>query len=112
MHAACLSARGASPTYFSTWTALQHHTRTAHPPTCGHPTCNGKTFKSHKGLRAHQKLHDQSHVEGIVGADSDAETDLDEPPKKRRRGGDVGRDWICDVGGCGKDFKSVRRFSI
>lgn len=29
-------------------------------------------------------------------------------PKKRRRGGEMGRDWNCEVEGCGKDFKSVR----
>ena len=52
-------------------------------------------------------LHDESAVEDLVGNDSDAETDLDEPPRKKRRGGDVGRDWVCDVEGCGKDFKSV-----
>ena len=28
-------------------------------------------------------------------------------PKKRRRGGEMGRDWKCEIEGCGKDFKSV-----
>ena len=34
--------------------------------------------------------------------------DGEERPKKRRRGGEVGRDWKCAVAGCEKDFKSVR----
>lgn len=29
------------------------------------------------------------------------------PPWKRRRGGEIGRDWKCDVDDCDKDFKSV-----
>lgn len=28
------------------------------------------------------------------------------PPWKRRRGGEIGRDWKCDVDDCDKDFKS------
>lgn len=31
----------------------------------------------------------------------------DGPPRKKRRGGDIGRDWKCDYDDCGKDFKSV-----
>jgi hypothetical protein len=33
--------------------------------------------------------------------------DNDEPATKKRRGGDHGRDWVCDFEGCMKDFKSV-----
>jgi general transcription factor IIIA len=29
--------------------------------------------------------------------------------RKRRRGGEIGRDWVCQVKECRKDFKSVRR---
>ncbi|KIP12588.1 hypothetical protein PHLGIDRAFT_61571 [Phlebiopsis gigantea 11061_1 CR5-6] len=105
VHASCLST---SPTYFPTWTALQHHLRTAHPPVCGHPTCNSKTFKSQKGLRAHMRLHDENAVEDLVNDESDADTSLGEPPLKKRRGGHVGRDWVCDVEGCEKDFKSKK----
>ena len=36
----------------------------------------------------------------------DGEED-DEPAVKKRRGGDHGRDWLCDFEGCTKDFKSV-----
>ena len=35
------------------------------------------------------------------------ENEAVEPPRKRRRGGEIGRDWKCDVDGCDKDFKSV-----
>lgn len=41
-------------------------------------------------------------------ADEDGEGDGDdERPTKRRRGGEVGRDWKCEEEGCIKDFKSV-----
>lgn len=83
--------------------------RTVHPPTCPHPECNGKTFTAQKGLRAHMKIHEQRNVEAELQA-ALAENTLDSDsglPKKRRRGGEVGRDWVCDVLGCDKDFKSV-----
>ena len=106
-HADCLTDNTSSPAFYPTWTALQHHIRTAHPPICVHPNCNRKTFKSQKGLRAHLRLHDEDAVEELAKDESDEGTDLDEPPPKKLRGGHVGRDWVCDVEGCGKDFKSV-----
>ena len=111
VHQACLPAEGTDPKYYPTWSALQHHTRTAHPPTCPHPSCNGKTFTQQKGLRAHLKIHAQRDKEaelddaGAISGDDEGE---DSRPRKRRRGGEVGRDWVCDVEGCTKDFKSVR----
>ncbi len=43
-----------------------------------------------------------------VDAGSEHESDIgEERGRKRRRGGEVGRDWKCDVEGCSKDFKSV-----
>lgn len=98
VHQNCLASPGQSPTYYPTWSSLQHHIRTTHPPTCAHPTCNGKTFSTQKGLRAHEKLH--------VEWDAEAQLEANEPPRKRRRGGELGRDWKCDVEHCGKDFKS------
>lgn len=83
--------------------------RTVHPPTCPHPECNGKIFTAQKGLRAHMKIHEQRNVEAELQA-ALAENTIDSDsglPKKRRRGGEVGRDWVCDVLGCDKDFKSV-----
>ncbi|KAJ3524427.1 hypothetical protein NM688_g8565 [Phlebia brevispora] len=108
-HLSCLTATDTPPAYYATWTALQHHTRTAHPPTCPYAECNGKVFGAQKGLRAHLKVHEQREVEkGLRIDESDVEDDPDEPPRKRRRGGIVGRDWICNVEGCRKDFKSKK----
>ncbi|KAI0762861.1 hypothetical protein C8Q74DRAFT_1207337 [Fomes fomentarius] len=112
-HQSCLPAPGESPTYYQTWSALQHHMRTAHPPTCPYQSCKGKTFTLQKGLRAHMKIHAQRDqeaelVDAIVGFDdSEAEAEA-ERPRKRRRGGEVGRDWVCEVDGCDKDFKSKK----
>lgn len=109
VHADCLAGNNSLPVFYPTWTALQHHMRTDHPPSCAHPSCNGKTFKSHKGLRVHMKVHEQTEVEDALAPESDADSaDGDEPPRKKRRGGDIGRDWKCDVDGCTKDFKSKK----
>lgn len=43
--------------------------------------------------------------------DSSTNDHADHHPVKRRRGGDWGRDWICDFENCTKDFKSVSRNS-
>lgn len=92
--------------FYQTWTALQQHIRTTHPPTCPHDECAGRTFSAQKGLRAHLRLHDQRAIEEHEHASSEDEDDA--LPRKRRRGGDMGRDWKCEVDGCTKDFKSVR----
>ena len=90
--------------------------RMAHPPTCPYPGCRGKSFSQQKGLKAHLKIHGgrevDDHLDGEEGAGDD-----DEPAAKKRRGGEYGRDWICDFEGCTKDFKSVfstsrLRFSV
>ncbi|EKM60953.1 uncharacterized protein PHACADRAFT_133931 [Phanerochaete carnosa HHB-10118-sp] len=108
VHADCLASQNNSPAYYPTWTALQHHMRTDHPPKCPRSSCNGKTFKSQRGLRAHMKLHEQIEVEEAIAADSDADSIFSEPPRKKRRGGEIGRDWKCDAEGCVKDFKSKK----
>ncbi|KAF9268732.1 hypothetical protein L218DRAFT_892168, partial [Marasmius fiardii PR-910] len=113
--------------FFPTWSALQHHTRTAHPPTCPHIECRGKKFSTQKGLRAHLKLHEEREVEGELYAhahEGGGEFDDDAPDedgdgrlgdtrsRKKRRGGDVvGRDWKCGFEGCGKEFKSNNALS-
>ncbi|SRR5258708_4812705 len=94
--------------FYPTWTALQHHIRTTHPPTCPRDECSGRIFSSHKGLRTHLKLHEQRHFENELDEHEDGGSEEDGPPRKRRRGGEVGRDWKCEVEGCTKDFKSVR----
>ncbi|KAI0079577.1 hypothetical protein K474DRAFT_1658926 [Panus rudis PR-1116 ss-1] len=104
VHSNC---QGTSAAYFPTWTALQHHMRTTHPPTCPHASCNGKTFTAQKGLRAHLKLHGQRDLEAELQAE-DSSSENEEQLTKRRRGGEVGRDFLCDVPGCGKDFKSKK----
>jgi len=105
----CLTAQDLSPVCYPTWTALQHHVRTAHPPMCPHPRCKGKTFTAQQGLRAHLKLHEQCEIEeGLDDAASDTDSAASEPPTKKRRGGEIGRDWLCDVEGCSKAFKSKK----
>ncbi|KAJ7497019.1 hypothetical protein FB451DRAFT_1209737 [Mycena latifolia] len=108
-HSTCLPTNGETLKFYPTWTTLQHHTRTAHPPRCSHPSCNGRTFSSQKGLRAHQKLHEQRDAEAEIDAlASDCEEGDEERPRKKRRGGELGRDWKCDVDDCTKDFKSKK----
>ena len=77
-----------------------------HPPTCPYEECAGRMFSAQKGLRAHLKLHEQRVIEEHEHASSEEEDVA--LPRKRRRGGEVGRDWKCEVEGCAKDFKSVR----
>jgi general transcription factor IIIA len=78
-----------------------------------HPKCNGRTFASQHNLRAHLKLHEQHKTEAHIhradraDAPEDAIDTEGSQPRKRRRGGELGRDWKCDFAGCDKDFKSV-----
>jgi len=107
-HPSCLGPSGGSPAHYPTWTALQSHIRTNHPPTCTHPSCDGRTFASGQNLRAHLKLHEQRDLEALIDeVDSDVDGQMSRP-RKRRRGGELGRDWTCDIVGCGKDFKSKK----
>ncbi|KAG6813740.1 hypothetical protein H0H92_007692 [Tricholoma furcatifolium] len=70
-------------------------------------SCNGRVFASQKGLRAHQKLHEQRDLEEEMALSDAEDADVLQPPRKKRRGGELGRDWKCDMDGCEKDFKSV-----
>jgi len=116
-HSSCLSL--STLPFFPTWTKLQAHVRTVHPPTCPYPECQGKTFSQQKGLKAHLKVHEGRDVDGRRDGEEDTAND-NEPAMKMRRGGDHGRDWTCNFEGCTKDFKSVfpssqyrvRRFMI
>ncbi|KAH7335606.1 hypothetical protein B0J17DRAFT_720146 [Rhizoctonia solani] len=119
-HPDCSNSTASTTAQFSTWSLLQEHMRSVHPPTCPYPTCNGRTFTSSKGLRGHIKTHRDCELEAGYAADSStvshkrAHTEMDpvkegsEPPPKRRRGGEVGRDWSCPIGDCGKSFKSKK----
>ena len=107
VHANCLPKDDLEPRYFPTWSALQSHIRTDHPPTCPHLSCNGRTFSNPGNLRAHLKLHQQREAEMEIDEYLDSGDDSEQPAKKRRRGGEHGRDWKCEIAECGKDFKSV-----
>ncbi|KAJ3569593.1 hypothetical protein NP233_g4941 [Leucocoprinus birnbaumii] len=111
IHIQCLATSGETPTYFPNWSALQNHIRNAHPPTCTHEACAGRTFTTQKGLRAHMKLHEQRDMMEILEDDS-ADDEADHQPAKRRRGGDWGRDWKCDFENCAKDFKSKKALTV
>lgn len=99
---------GMSRPYFRTWTELQEHNRSVHPATCPYPTCAGRTFNSQKNLKAHMKIHEQREVEKEIYGVSDADDEGDFVFAKKRRGGEIGRDWKCEADGCNKEFKSVR----
>ncbi|CAE6516071.1 unnamed protein product [Rhizoctonia solani] len=55
---------------FPTWSLLQEHMRSAHPPACPYPACNGRTFTSSKGLRGHVKTHRDRELEAEYATDS------------------------------------------
>ncbi|KAI0094720.1 hypothetical protein BDY19DRAFT_872574, partial [Irpex rosettiformis] len=116
VHTTCLALQAPNTTFYPTWTALQHHIRTAHPPTCPHPECDGKTFTAQKGLRAHLKIHEQREMEeGLNVMEFDREDDAGSdtsPSTKKRRGGEVGRDWVCGIEDCTKDFKSKKALTL
>lgn len=102
--------------YFSTWSELQRHLREEHPPTCPYPECHAQTFSAQKGLRAHLRIHqERTQDDALHDALQTAENDPDDgerhPIKRPRRGGNVGRDWICSVGQCTMGFKSVSLMS-
>lgn len=57
-HPSCLTLPLPSRQY-PTWSSLQRHTKTAHPPTCPHPECGGRTFTSNRGLKGHLAGHEK-----------------------------------------------------
>ncbi|BGP17767.1 hypothetical protein JCM10213_001731 [Rhodosporidiobolus nylandii] len=87
LHPACLSLP-LSSRQFATWTLLQKHTKSAHPPTCPHAECRGKTFTTNRGLRNHLALHDEDEAEK-GGTTTDGEG-AKKRRKRRRRGGATG----------------------
>lgn len=59
IHPSC-SALPLPPRQHATWSALQKHSKAAHPPTCPHAACAGKTFTTPRGLKWHLKVHDRT----------------------------------------------------
>lgn len=51
----------------------------------------------------------EAGLEAGDGNETDGERGVtsEDRPRKKRRGGEMGRDWKCDIEGCEKDFKSV-----
>ncbi|PPQ62933.1 hypothetical protein CVT24_006173 [Panaeolus cyanescens] len=103
VHAACLNKPDGAP-FFPTWSALQSHIRTLHPPTCQHPSCAGRVFSNHGNLRAHLKLHENRQITQDLHPDNDDRETL----RKKRRLDDFGRDFLCEFPDCSKDFKSKK----
>lgn len=53
------------------------------------------------------KIHAQRELEAALAEVDEGESEDEERPRKRRRGGEIGRDWACDWDACEKAFKSV-----
>ncbi|KAF7970429.1 hypothetical protein HWV62_24177 [Athelia sp. TMB] len=66
--------------------------------------------KNYEYTQKYMILHDERDLEEQLDrADEDNESEgEDKRPRKRRRGGELGRDWKCEVAGCEKDFKSKK----
>uniref|UniRef100_A0A8H7Y7H7 C2H2-type domain-containing protein n=1 Tax=Psilocybe cubensis TaxID=181762 RepID=A0A8H7Y7H7_PSICU len=107
VHVKCLANDDQLPRYFPTWSALQTHIRTDHPPTCSHPSCNGRTFSTQANLKNHIKLHEQREVDMEVAPVCSGD-ESEGSSRKKRRGGEHGREWLCEYPDCGKDFKSKK----
>ncbi|KAF8705406.1 Zinc finger, C2H2 type, partial [Rhizoctonia solani] len=120
-HPDCSNDSASTPVQFPTWSLLQEHMRSAHPPKCPYSACEGRTFASSKGLRGHLKTHRDRELEASYATGSsdtsllkrphqgvDSTNESSEPPPKRRRGGEVGRDWLCPIDSCAKAFKSKK----
>lgn len=58
--------------YFPTWTELQAHHKTCHPPLCTWQGCN-KTFANAHNLKVHMKRHRSKESEAISSGEEDEE---------------------------------------
>jgi hypothetical protein len=95
------------PKYFQTWSLLQAHIRTVHPPTCPNPGCEDKTFASQKNFKAHLKVHEERDIQESLEDAMDYDKSHDETEGPSKRTIEVGRDWKCEWDSCEKAFKSV-----
>ncbi|CAO1615580.1 unnamed protein product [Sympodiomycopsis kandeliae] len=106
---------------FPTWSALQSHMKSVHPPTCPYPLCNGKVFKNKENLKLHIRRHQDKEAEMCRNNkdkgqdDEDAENfhlDDDDDDDAEEQSGlhDAIRSFQCDYeadGQCTKKFKSL-----
>lgn len=44
---------------FRTWTDLQKHLKSDHPPTCPYPSCNKRQFPRRSNLKDHLRIHEE-----------------------------------------------------
>ncbi|GAA5850095.1 hypothetical protein JCM9279_004908 [Rhodotorula babjevae] len=88
---ACLHPDCASKPFaerqFGVWSALQKHTKAAHPPRCHYPQCAGKTFTTTFGLRTHLKLHAADEEAGLEGLPEGRQRRSRMRTRQRARGG-------------------------
>ncbi|KAI9633856.1 uncharacterized protein MKK02DRAFT_38522 [Dioszegia hungarica] len=82
---------------FPTWSALQTHLHTDHPPQCPHPECGGKIFKSAQRLKDHLKVHALRAEDAVLRMESGEEDDRADAAvlaagRKRRRSSAAGLD--------------------
>ncbi|KAK4705876.1 hypothetical protein P7C70_g338, partial [Phenoliferia sp. Uapishka_3] len=63
IHPSCMALPLASR-QFPTWSSLQKHSKSAHPPTCHYSECSGKTFTTARGLKWHLQIHSRKEGEG------------------------------------------------
>ncbi|GAA5983908.1 hypothetical protein JCM11641_006418 [Rhodosporidiobolus odoratus] len=86
LHPSCLPLPLAER-QFPTWTLLQRHSKTAHPPRCPYPICAGKTFTTNRGLRNHLEIHTEEDKGEAGGAVSTSDGEGGRKRKRRRRRG-------------------------
>lgn len=82
LHPACASLP-LSQRQFPLWSHLQKHTKIAHPPTCPHPECRGKTFTTTRGLKNHLLIHEREAEKGEEGKDFADPTQRSNVKRKR-----------------------------
>ena len=75
-HCSTVDGEESSAPRFDTWSALQEHNKTEHPPTCLHPGC-GRVYRTNKGLKRHiLKRHiDISRISEALGTASPSPLD-------------------------------------
>ncbi|SCZ87852.1 BZ3500_MvSof-1268-A1-R1_Chr2-3g05320 [Microbotryum saponariae] len=92
IHRDCSSLR-LSQRQHATWSALQKHTKTVHPPRCHYPECDNKTFTTNRGLRNHiATIHEGSTSAEDTDAPHKTTTSRSRRKRKRRSGRARGSD--------------------